>query len=412
MAGAPVNVSGGNTSGEVLEIRIEGLLHSGDAYGLGPGGRPVHVANAVPGDVVKVRVLAERKHHMEAELLEVVSAGPDRVEASCPVALQCGGCDFQFLSPAAQVREKKKLFLRAFEQNGLSGYLPEVDFEQSDFLHYRNRIRFGVVREGGRPLIGFRRKHSRDLTEIPECPVASPALNRLLAEIRSRHLMDPVPGELVMVAGERGGDDAAAVFEDRKSGPRWIRRPGSPVTFRTASGLEIGISPLAFSQANFALARKMTARVDSFIKDRKVRVVELFAGIGTFTAGLARRTRWVDAVEVDATALAQLKDNLQSLNLGNVKVYPSVVDAGLAGRLQPCDFLVLDPPWEGCEALQTFAEKLVPGRIAYVSCHPATLARDVKPLLTNGTYRILSAGIYDQFPMTAHIESIMLLERI
>ncbi len=400
-------------SDKLIAVRIEGLLHSGDAYGTDKTGRLVHVANAVPGDVIWAKILNEKRSHLEAELVEVVSAGPDRVEAPCPHALVCGSCDFQFLSPEAQVREKTVLFMRAFEQNGIAGRLPEVEFIRSpDFLHYRNRVRFGVVREGGRPVIGFRRKHSRELAEIDQCPVATPAVNRLLAEVRTRHLLDPKPGELVLVSGERDTDDAAAVFEDRKTGAGWIKKAGVAVRFKASSGLEVDVSPLAFSQANFAIARKMTERIDSVVKDRNSRVVELYAGIGTFTAGLAKKSQWVDAVEIDAAALAQLKDNLQRLHLLNVKIYPSTVDADLAGRIKPCNVLVLDPPWDGCEALQEFAADLTPQTIAYVSCHPAALARDLKPLVDGGPYRITRMEIYDQFPMTAHIEAIAVLERV
>ncbi len=397
--------------GETLEVRIEGLLHSGEAWGRDASGRTVHVANAVPGDRVRVRIVSERRSHLEAVLETVLEPGPDRVEAPCPHAASCGGCDFQYLSAEAQSREKQALLRRAFEQHGLASHLPPLTFVSSPLTGYRNRIRLGLVRAGGRPLLGFRRRHSREIEEIGSCAVATPAVNRLLAEVRERHLVEPRPGELVLLSGERGTDDVAAVVEDRKTGASWIRRPGTPVRFTTASGLEIGVSPLAFSQANFGIARQMSARIDSLVESRKDRVVELYAGIGTFTVGLARRAQWVDAVELDAAALAQLKDNLQVLDLQNVKVFPAAVTAAGLAKVAPCGLLVLDPPWDGCPELPAIVEKLSPRRIGYVSCHPAALARDIRPLLESGRYRLAGLELYDQFPMTAHIESIAVLEK-
>lgn len=395
-----------------VELVIEGMLHSGEAFGRLADGRTVHVPNGTPGDRLRVRITDERKGHLEAEIAAVAVPGPDRVEPPCPHADACGGCDFQFLSAAAQARIKLDLFRRVFQQHGIGGHLPEVEFHRSpEPLGYRHRLRLGVVRAGGRPLIGFRRRHSRQLLEIDSCPVAAPAVNRLLREIRDRHLIEPEPGELVLLAGDRGTGDVEAVFEDRRGGTRWIRRPAEPVRFRTASDLEIGLSPLAFSQANPAVAREIASRIDGLVKNRNIRVVELFAGIGTFTAGLARKAAWVDAVETDAAALAQLKDNLQRLHLLNVKVFPAAVSEDLAPRTGPAGLLVLDPPWDGCEALPAFVSHLKPERIGYVSCHPATLARDLKPVLETGLYRIVSCGLFDQFPMTAHIESVTVLER-
>ncbi len=383
---------------EELEIPIERLATGGDGIGHAPDGRVVFVPRTAPGDRVRARVAETQKRFLRAELLEVLEAGPGRVEPPCPVFGHCGGCSWQHLDYAAQLEAKTQALRDAFER--LARITPPADLRVHacpEPFGYRGRAR--VVVEGG--VVGFRAAAARDVVPVEGCPILAAPLDAALGELAEKPPQDAV-GEWELALGDDGAVRIHALSV--RGGPKVaLDAPG------TDTRLEV--SPGVFFQANAPL-RGALGEAALEAMGTGSRALELHAGAGFLTLGLARRFSSVVAIESHAEAVRDLRETLHAGNVRGVKVERARVEIWLA-RARRSDFeaVLLDPPRTGLpRGVAARLAALGAARIVYVSCDPATLARDCAALTQHG-YALAALEGFDLFPQTAHLEAVAVLER-
>ena len=383
---------------ETERVTIERLAAEGDGVGRLADGRVVFVPATAPGDVALVRIVEEQPRFARAELVSVLQPGASRVEPRCPLVGVCGGCAWQHIAYTDQCSAKARRVADTFERVAKLALPGPVECTPCPAPYgYRSRARLGF-RDG---VVGFRRTRSHQLCGASACPVLVPALDAALARLSD----DPPAGngELTLAAGD---DGSVCVTGDGRAGiPIGIDAPPAAARIR--------ISPGVFFQANSALRQTLAEAVHT-LAGTGARALELFAGSGFFTLGLAARFDRVLVVESQGLATRDLAENLARSGHANVEVLTGLAERTLEAPtvtgFSP-DVVVLDPPRKGLDrvAADRIAMLGAP-RIVYVACDPATQARDAARIAGHG-YRLTRLRAYDLFPQTPHVESIALLER-
>jgi 23S rRNA (uracil1939-C5)-methyltransferase len=378
-----------------LEITVERLAAGGDGVGRAPDGRATFVPFAAPGDRLRVRITEARRRFLRASVLEIIAPGPARVEPVCPVFGCCGGCYWQHLRYPAQLEAKQGILRDALTRIGKLASVPErIEMRGSPAAYgYRSRARV-LVEEGG---VGFRRRRSRALCATARCPVLVPALDATLSELqRNLQLTRGEWGEWELAAGDAGEVSLLAPDGGTRGGKR---------THIRLAGDVLAISAGVFTQANVALRTVLADAVLEAAGEGEL-ALELFAGAGFLTLGLARRFRRVIAVESDPRAVRDLRDNLRAARIDSVEVRGLPVEDALTDpalrQLRP-DVVVLDPPRTGLP--RGAASSLAAARVVYLSCDPATLSRDLASLEDRGLCLARVTG-FDLFPQTPHVEAL------
>jgi 23S rRNA (uracil1939-C5)-methyltransferase len=386
-------------SGEgVLTLRIEGLAAGGDGVAHAPDGRVVFVPFTAPGDRVRVVIGLRRARFMKGDVLELLEAGPGRTDPLCPVFGVCGGCDWQHLAYETQLEAKRTILRDAIERIAHLPVPERFSFRPSPSPYaYRSRAR--VSAERGR--VGFKRRRSHAVCATARCPVLVPALDEPLARLAAEP--PQATGEWELSAGS-GGSTCVAQLPVRDSGA-WVDVDVLGERLRVSAG--------SFLQANEALREPLASAVGEAAGHGAL-CLELFAGAGLFTLPLARRFERLVAVESNPGAVADLEENLAAAGLGEIEIVAQAVEEAFEGgalaSLRP-DAVVLDPPRSGLEpAAREGLPRLAAPRVVYVSCDPATLARDVAVLADRG-YELVALEGFDLFPQTAHVEAVACLRR-
>lgn len=378
-----------------LELRIESLAAGGEGVAHDPGGRAVFVSDTAPGDLVRVRLLQERPRWARGRVEQLLEPGPSRVDPVCPVFGSCGGCAWQHVSYASQLEAKGRILRDALQRIGRLPVPTEIPVEPSP-LEYGYRTRARLLVERGR--VGFRRRRSHALCPTGRCPVLAPALDRALGGLARR---PPRDGEWEIALAEDGSVRVA---------PLHVRR-GEPLRLRRGAD-SLRISPGVFFQANAPLFEALAAAVLDAAGRGGV-AIELFAGAGYLTLGLARHFDAVTALESHPAACRDLVANCEAAGLRNVRVVQERVERVVAepGRLpRAADVCVADPPRSGLPPGSARAlAALRPRRLLLLSCDPATFARDLAELALHG-YALRSVRGYDLFPQTPHVEALAVLE--
>ncbi len=380
-------------------VEIERLAAGGEGVAHAPDGRVVFVAASAPGDRVRVRVVEEHPKWLRGEIETLEAPGPGRVEPRCPLVGRCGGCAWQHLDYATQLAAKAEILRDALTRIGGLTLAGEVEVVPSPPFGYRGRARIGVARG----VVGFRRLRSHALEPAAACPVLVPELERALAALAAA---PPTrDGEIELCAGEGG--------RVRAWGPGGLLHGEAQLAI-DAGTARVAISPGVFFQGNARVRGALLAAVLE-AAGGGARALELCAGAGFFTLGLAARFAEVTAVESSPPAVRDLRRNLEANGVANVRVECAPLERFLAGsgpREYAADAIVVDPPRTGLGAplAQQLAAATGAARLVYVSCAPATLARDLGVLGAAGL-RLQSVRGFDLFPQTAHVEAIALLAR-
>lgn len=430
------------------EGRVEGLNHDGE--GVIRAGKTAFVGGALPGE--QVRFVRRRSHgsHDEAELLEVLAASPERVTPRCAHFGTCGGCALQHLDAAAQLAHKEKQLRESLERIGKVAprdWLPALTGPE---WAYRRRARLGArfVFAKERSLVGFRERFSSHVAAIERCEVlAEPVgsligpLSELLTSLAIRERVpqvevaigDPLNADkhvvlVFRVLDEPGADDLARFAAFEAAHPvRVYLQPKGLDSVRPMSGpppvLEYAIPdfdvrleflPNDFVQVNGALNRALVGRVIELLElDARSRVLDLYCGLGNFTLPLARRAGEVVGVEGEAGLVARARANATRNGIANAEFHVGNLMAPEAQSASwtagPYSHVLLDPPRAGAREMLGVVARLRPRRLAYVSCHPGSLARDLGELVHEHGFELLAAGVADMFPHTAHVESLAIL---
>lgn len=428
----------GSTAGPVT-LEVESLAHGGDGVAREPGGRVVFVPRTAPGDRVRVELVEEQDRWARGRVVEVVSAGPSRREAPCPLYDDCGGCQLQHVEPVAELEAKRQAVRDTLERiGGRTVEVPPVA-TAGPRLGYRNRVTLTLRREGGRARAGYHRHEAPErLVDVSRCPLAEPVVNRAWKTLREGwgQGADRLPsgGELritvrgtamgevgVLVEGGDPEDPGEPETLERQVGIvdayHWvpgggeIQRLGGRDRLRERwRGRDVGVRPRSFLQVNRWVADRMEAYLDAVLGPNlpERRVLDLHAGLGLRAIRWAEAGAEVVACERESDAVADGRSAAADSAV-TVEYREGRVDEELPALL-PADVAVVNPPRTGLSP--TTCDLLAgPGvdSLAYVSCEPSTLARDLDRL--GEGWRLESLQPFDAFPQTGHVETVAWLER-
>ena len=393
-----------------MEVTIERILPGG--LGLGHAeGRTVMVPLSAPGDRLRVEIERVKGNVSFGRIKEILEASSDRVEAPCPYFGRCGGCDFQQLNYPAQLNAKVEIIKDCLRRVG--GFQTVPDFKiiaTENPWHYRSRAQWQYDSINRR--LGYFEGNSRRVCDVAECAVLAPRLQESLESFRQRARDGSLPDDVKdirAIAGDEVVSIAVTRFRNAKLRESPDREPFRHVT-RLIGTETYSANAEAFFQTNYDL---LPGLIDYALKDASGSLsIDLYCGVGLFTLPLARKFQHAIGVEGEAVAVELARANLTRAGVGNAEIANEDVAVWLEKNLKlgRPDFLLLDPPRSGAESrVIAGIVKLSPQNICYVSCDPATLARDLKKLYHSG-YAIDSLAAFDMFPQTHHVETVVHLK--
>jgi 23S rRNA (uracil1939-C5)-methyltransferase len=445
--------------GEIVEVEIADLSHDGAGVG-SLRGFTLFVPDTVPGDLVEARITAINKGYAHALPVLIKQSSEYRTTPACQHFLCCGGCRLQHLKYSAQLLLKQKKVTEALRRLGQIGAPVHPVIGMSVPWIYRNTVQVPVASDHGQLIAGFYEKRSHKAMDIVTCPIQHPACFKAVSATRDllrelkiapydhktgrgvmRHIICRYSfhnNEVLILLVTKGEklpqatkladklrsriDNLAGVVQNVNSqrnnsvlGERDILLWGKPYLIEKLGGLSFHISPRSFFQINPAQSEVLLRKVVEFAGlSGKETVFDLYCGTGVIACNLARHAKQVFGVESSPQAVADAKVNASLNCINNLKFFhgqaeellPQLVHEGYRA-----DIMVVNPPRKGCaETLLKTIIQSSPARIIYVSCDPATLARDLK-LLNSGGYHTIEVQPVDMFPHTSHVETVVLMSR-
>lgn len=429
-----------------VEAVVESLSHEGRGI-VRINGKTVFVDGALPGERITFKYTGQRSRFAEGLVEDVITPSAERVTPPCEHFAICGGCSLQHLDPAAQIRHKEHVLLEQFRHSG--GVEPEqiLPALTGPVSGYRHKARLGVknVLKKGKVLVGFREKNKPYIADIEHCKVLHPSVGERLSALKElinsldsrsdipqieaaigddktmlviRHLVD-------LTVGDR---EKLAVFSSQNNIPILLQGNHTEILEPLLAGdvkelsyslpdygIRFEFEPLDFTQINFQINRLMVVRVIELMQAQASdRVLDLFCGLGNFTLPLARHAGFVTGIEGATRLVEKARRNAIINQITNVKFakadlyVPQIQGAFLTGRF---DRVLMDPPRSGAKEVIEQIDFRHVQRLVYVSCNPATLARDAGLLVKQKGFRLRSAGVMDMFPHTTHVESLAVFEK-
>ena len=419
---------------------ITGMSHDGRGI-TRINGKTVFVSGALVGEEVRFEYIKKRGKFDEAKVTEIVTSSPNRVTPKCAHFGMCGGCSLQHLSSEEQIALKQQTMLEQLQHFG--NLQPEQLLSPltGSVWGYRRKARLGVkyVIKKGRVLVGFREKNGRFLADIANCEILHPsvgknilALSELIASLQAyqsipqievavgdvktalvfRHMESLSKTDMAKLSqfGEqhnmhiylqpKGPDSVTLLYPD---GPKYLSY--------NLGNTELQFYPTDFTQVNADINQQLAVRViELFEPQENDEILDLFCGLGNFTLPLARHCRQIVGVEGSDEMVQRANHNAQHNNITNAEFYCAdlTVDSIAASWAQrKYAKILLDPPRTGAMAIVKDLAKFAAQKILYISCNPATLARDADIILQQG-YKLKYAGVMDMFPHTSHVEAIAL----
>ncbi|TAL28112.1 MAG: class I SAM-dependent RNA methyltransferase [Nitrospirae bacterium] len=394
-----------------MVIKAESAVYGG--YVIARENGVIFIRGAIPEELVDVSIEEKKRDYSIATVRKVIEPSPDRIEPPCPVFGICGGCQLQFISYEKQVSMKEEVLLDAVRRIGgietaLSTALTDKNY------HYRQRGQFKVSQKGK---IGFYKEGSHDVVGIDECPLMINEINIFVRKLKDMNLSGLKELHISF------GDSANALVKTRFSAEeaeKLIMDLGfSGIAFDNGeslgkdyikldlNGLQYTVTPWSFFQAHWDLNRKVVALIINELQPMEgMRVLDLYSGAGNFSLPVAAHASQVIAVEGNPYAIEDGQRNAKLNNISNCRFIKSSAEKYKIN--EKFDIILLDPPRPGLTSdVMKKVIDLSPKRIVYVSCNPATLARDLKKL--NEKYNIDSLRMIDFFPNTYHVEALVFL---
>ncbi|MCL1991483.1 MAG: methyltransferase [Spirochaetes bacterium] len=388
---------------DILKLKIEGFSSGGEGAAKAAG-KSIFVEGGLPGETAVCRITGDRGDWAQAEIVELLEASPDRVNAECPFYGTCGGCNLQHLSYPAQLAAKTLILKEAFWRIGGFGSVQPLPAPCTPW-GYRNRMQFHAIRQFDRRFAGapwgFKAKGSSQIIPAADCPVADTGIRALLRQ---------------------GGKEAQAFFvspeKDRVNvysrGGLLLSEAGVARGKTRLLDRDIAVDAGVFFQSNGEMLERLISDLCQIAQGlpqaaRSLPMADLYCGVGTFAAFLAGVFPAADLVEENKAALSLARENLRGVS--NTRFFAKrAEDWAKSARLDGYGLIVADPPRQGLAA--SLAGRLAergPAFLAYISCSPASLARDGKAL--SRCYDLLGLRFYDFYPQTAHIESLAIFAR-
>lgn len=430
--------------GKIITLFIRDLSKTGEGIG-SIDGFTLFVDGALPGEEVRARIEVVKKNYATALLLEVLEESKGRQKPICPLFGQCGGCQIMHLVYQEQLKIKEKMVRDAFDRIGKIPSYTLFPCRPSDQeTHYRNKLQMPVEEKGGKTIIGFYAKRSHKLIEVEHCYIHEEVGEKVFSQIRERVgkfpkkspltyiiLRSTTKGEvyLTLVSKKRVSQEMRAFAKELMHIPgvkgvihgynprednvvrstQYTHLEGSPTIEEEMLGLSLQVSTQSFFQVNFKQAENIYQKVASWIAPGE-KVLDAYCGIGTLTLYLAKRGAQVTGIEIIQEAIEDAKKNALRNHLQGTFLVGKVEE--VAQELEEAfSTIIVNPPRKGCEerVLETIA-KISPKKVIYISCDPATLARDLAILYKYG-YTSLEAHPFDMFPSTMHVETVALLQK-
>lgn len=423
------------------ELEIESLSHEGRGIAH-LDEKVIFVSGALPGEKVMAERTFSRAKFEEADAVKVLVASSMRIDPKCAVFGICGGCSFQHLSNADQIEAKWAWLKNAFYSQAKVEPKNWLEPLQVQDWGYRRKARLGVrfVAKKNKVLVGFREKKSGWIANMDRCEVLRPSLGDNLEVlgnyIEKLSIKSQIPQLEVSVAEDNTvlilrhlqplsakdeqilsdcEQELGVVFYTQSGGEDTVK-PLNEATVLSyshpAHNIVMEFLPTDFTQVNFKLNQKMvTLAIDLLALNDDDEVIDLFCGLGNFTLPIARYAKHVVGVEGDSGLIERAKENAQKNDIQNTDFYKADLFKEVDGfewfRGKTYNKALIDPARSGAIEIVELLPKLGVERLLYVSCNPATLARDTAKLLELG-YSLETAGVMDMFPQTAHVESIAL----
>jgi 23S rRNA (uracil1939-C5)-methyltransferase len=382
---------------KTLEVEIERLLPGG--VGLAHAeGLTLFMSLAAPGDVLRVRIDRIKGKVGFASIVEIIKPSPVRIEPPCPYFGRCGGCDFQQLNYEAQLDAKVEIIRDCLRRIAQIESPAHIEIEASPLQwHYRARANWQL--DPATKRFGYFEQGSRRVCDVEYCAVLAPELQETLEHLRKELDEEKFAVSYKDIDAVTGDDGISLAPSLAGFQIRDVQRViGNETYFFNAE---------AFFQINHALLESLLARAIGEVSGKTA--IDLYCGVGLFTVPLARRFETVVGVESNRVAAEFARRNLEHAQLQNGEIVTDSVGEWLnenATAFDPPDFLLLDPPRAGAEnKVIAGILSLRPRQISYVSCDPATLARDLKKLVAGG-YSLDSLKAFDMFPQTHHVETV------
>lgn len=410
------------TSMNEFEVRPTTCVYGGDALARLPDGRAVFIPFALPDELLRIQLVEEKERYARARILEIIEPSPDRIQPRCPHFQDCGGCHYQHIPYPEQLRIKEDILADQLRRVGKIENPPVTTIQPSPSpWNYRNQIQFHVDPEG-RP--GFLKHRSNTIVPIEECHLPEENINEIWPQFNLEYIpgLDRVglrsgeAGQDTLILLESQGDE---LFEFSVDLPisAVLQGPGGEIIL---SGDDFTIIPVldfpfvvsagSFFQTNTAVAENLVSYLLEVLPLGNAAVcLDVYCGVGLFSAFLAPRVKKVIGIESSPSACDDFLYNLAEFE--NVELYDLPAEEVLPGLDLSPDIILVDPPRAGLSktVLDSVAD-LDPDLIAYISCDPATLARDLQRFGKKG-FMLQESTPFDMFPQTYHIESLSLLRR-
>ncbi|AFZ35315.1 23S rRNA m(5)U-1939 methyltransferase [Stanieria cyanosphaera PCC 7437] len=440
--------------GELVELEIVDLNSSGEGVGK-INGKVVFIPDTVTGDRALVRLTKVKNKYSYGKIEQLLIASPYRIRPRCIVADKCGGCQWQHIDWEYQLDSKRQQVLQALQRiGGFSQVQVKPTLHTPYSLNYRNKSTYPLgISASGQVQAGYYRQGSHQLINLNQCPVQDARLHPLLAEVKQdlqkqgwtiynekthqgqlRHLSLRIgnrTGEilLTLVTTDKNLTEIEAQAQtwltrypqlvgvclnynpERTNvifGQETITVAGSSYLREIFAGVELNILSDTFFQVNTEAAELLLSDITKQLNlEGDETIVDAYCGIGTFTLPLAKQAKSIVGIELHPTSVEQAKQNANINQITNVTFYAEAVETLLPQLEFTPDLILLDPPRKGCEpqVIETLINLSPSPRIIYVSCKPATLARDLNLLCQSGKYQLNFVQPVDFFPQTTHIES-------
>ena len=442
------------------EMDIDDLGSNGEGVGRIEG-FTMFVSGALPGERVRIKAVKVGKSYGYGKLLSVIKASPDRRKPLCPYYPRCGGCQLQHLSYSAQLEYKQKLVRDALQRiGGIEGVTVNETIGMKDPWNYRNKVQFPVGTDKNGLAIGFYAPRSHDIIDMDRCYIHHPVNDKIISIVRdyinefniptyNEHTHEGIIRHIASRTGFKSGEIMVVIVTNGEELPYKRELVGRLTTnipqiksivqninskrtnvilgsqnkvlwgrgyiYDYIGDLKFKISPLSFFQVNPVQTEVLyKIAVDYAGLTGKETVIDAYCGIGTISLFMARKAAKVLGVEIVPQAIEDAKYNAEENGIQNVEfqcgdaevLIPELFEQGLRA-----DVIVVDPPRKGCsEKLLEAIAYAQPDRIVYVSCNPATLARDLSYLCKNG-YQVQEVQPVDMFAQTSHVECVVLIEK-
>lgn len=412
------------SSSQELVLHLEGIAHGGESLGRHEG-KVVFVPYAIPGETVRARIVTAKKSWARATLVDVLEPSLDRVEPPCPYfgPDRCGGCQWQHIAYERQLTLKQEVVIDQLQRIGKMSDPPvRPTLAVGDPFGYRNHMQFTVAPDGR---VGLLKADSRHVIPVDACLLLHPSLADVYNALE---LAWEGLRRVVLRCGVNTGERMVIFETDEEEMPelevdipisivlhRKDKAPfplvGLPYIHEVVAGKRFRVSSDSFFQVNTAGAEALVGLVREFLAPKgHETLLDLYCGVGLFGFSLAEEVGLVVGVDASESAMEDAAFNAEALGLENVALHEGPVEEVLEALWEPADLAVMDPPRAGagktvCEHLRRLRVR----RLAYVSCDPATFARDATYLTALG-YRLRVVQPVDMFPQTYHVETVSLWE--